>query len=80
MRRRRASLVAGQTGQAQQSLEMAETRVLDRSIAQGETNAPSDSQLVSRISDARRALGSGDRAQAIQLITLAGPPGPMWCW
>jgi hypothetical protein len=67
----RASLVAGRTGQAQQSLEMAETRALDRSVAQGQTNAPSDSQVVSRIHDARRALGSGDSIHAIQLIDLA---------
>jgi hypothetical protein len=71
LRAARAALVAGRTGQAQQSLEMAETRALDRSVAQGQTNAPSDSQLVSRISDARHALGSGDRTHAIQLIDLA---------
>jgi hypothetical protein len=67
----RASLVAGRTGQAQQSLEMAETRALDRSVPQGQTNAPSDSQVVARIQNARRALGSGDSAHAIQLIDLA---------
>lgn len=67
----RASLVAGHTGQAQQSLEMAETRALDRSVARGQTNAPSDSQMVARIQDARRALGGGDTAHAIQLIDLA---------
>jgi hypothetical protein len=67
----RASLVAGRTGQAQQSLEMAEPRVLDRSVRQGETDTPSHSQLVSRIREARHALGGGDRTQAIQLIDLA---------
>ncbi len=67
----RASLVAGRTGQAQQSLEMAETRSLDRSVPQGLTNVPSDSRVVSEIRDARRALGNGDRAHAIQLIDLA---------
>ena len=71
LRAARAALVAGRTGQAQQSLEMAETRALDRSVAQGQTNAPSDSQLVSRIDDARHALGNGDRTHAIQLIDLA---------
>jgi hypothetical protein len=50
---------------------MAETRALDRSVPQGQTNAPSDSQLVARIRDARRALGSGNRAHASQLIDLA---------
>lgn len=67
----RASLVAGRTGQAQQSLEMAETRALDRSVQQGQTQTPSNSQLVSRIRDARHALGSGDRARTIRLIDVA---------
>jgi hypothetical protein len=71
LRAARASLVAGRTGAAQQSLEMAETRALDRSVPQGQTNAPSASQLVSEIRDARHALASGDRAHAIQLIDLA---------
>ena len=67
----RASLVAGHTGQAQQSLEMAETRALDRSVAQGQTYATSNSQMVARIQEARHALGSGDSAHAIQLIDRA---------
>jgi hypothetical protein len=67
----RASLVAGHTGQAQQSLEMAETRALDRSVAQGQADVPSGSPLVSRIRDARHALGGGHSAHAIQLIDLA---------
>jgi len=71
LRAARAALVTGRTGQAQQSLEMAETRTLDRSVPQGQTNASSESQLVSRIRDARRALGDRDRARAIQLIDLA---------
>lgn len=71
LRTARASLVSGRTGQAQQSLEMAETRALDRSVPQGQTNVPSDSQFVSRIRGARRALGRGDSTQAIQLIDLA---------
>ena len=71
LRAARASLMAGRTGQAQQSLEMAETRALDRSVAQGQTSTPSDSRLVSEIRDARQALGSGDSSHAIQLIDLA---------
>jgi hypothetical protein len=71
LRSARASLVAGQTGQAQQSLEMAETRALDRSVPQGQTDTPSHSQLISRIRDARHALGGGDSARTIQLIDLA---------
>jgi hypothetical protein len=71
LRAARASLVAGRTGQAQQSLEMAETRALDRSVVQGQTDTPSNSQLVSQIRDARHALGGGDRAHAIRLIDQA---------
>ncbi len=71
LRAARASLVGGRTGQAQQSLEMAETRALDRSVAAGQTTAPSDSHLISQIRDARHALGNGNRARAIQCIDLA---------
>lgn len=67
----RVSLVAGRTGQAQQSLEMAETRALDRSVPQDQVVTPSGSQLVARIHDALAALGSGDIAHAISLIDLA---------
>ena len=71
LRAARASLVGGRTGQAQQSLEMAETRALDRWVPAGQTAVASDSQFVSRIRDARHALAGGNRARAIQLIDLA---------
>jgi hypothetical protein len=71
LRTARASLVAGRTGQAQQSLEMAETRALDRSVPQGQTDTASNRRLVSRIRDARHALGGGNSSQAIELIDLA---------
>jgi len=67
----RVALMHGRTGQAQQSLEMAETRALDRSVPEGRTGQASDSRFVSRIEDARHALGRGDRANAIKLIDLA---------
>jgi len=70
LRAARASLVAGRTGQAQQSLEMAETRALDRSVAQGQV-APVSSGFISQIGDARRALGEGDSNHAIALIDIA---------
>jgi hypothetical protein len=71
LRAARASLVAGRTGQAQQSLEMAETRALDRSVPQDQASVPIDNRFVSQISDARRALGDGNSAHAIELIDLA---------
>jgi hypothetical protein len=67
----RAALVAGRTGQAQQSLEMAETRALGGSVAQGQGSTPDNGQLVSRIRDARSALGSGDKTRAMQSVDLA---------
>ena len=67
----RSSLIAGRTGQAQQSLEMAETRLLDRSVLADQVSKPIDSQMVARVRDARQAVGAGDRARAIMLIDLA---------
>jgi hypothetical protein len=67
----KASLANGHTGQAQQALEMAETRALDRSFADGQSGTPSDSPFVARIRDALHALGNGNRDQAIHLIDVA---------
>lgn len=67
----RASVMHDQLGQAQQALEMAGTRALDRSVRPDQTEVPSDNQMVARISDARHALGHGDRVRTIQLIDLA---------
>ncbi len=71
LRAARASLVAGQAGNAQQSLEMAETRALDRSVPIGRTVRPSENAMVSRIREARRALDGGNTTHAIELIDLA---------
>ncbi len=67
----RDALVAGRTGEAQQALEMAETRVLDRVISPGGTAGVSANNTVAQITDARNALGAGDTANAIRLIDLA---------
>jgi hypothetical protein len=71
LRAARASLIAGQTGATQQSLEMAETRALDRSVPMGETTVPGSDALISQIRNARDALGAGDNQQAIQIIDRA---------
>jgi hypothetical protein len=71
LRAARASLVSGLTCEAQQSLDMAETRALDRSVVQGQQHVPDDGQLVSRIRDVRHAVDAGDNAHAIQLVDLA---------
>lgn len=66
----RAALAAGQTGQAQEALERAETRALDRPVTAAQMRTPNDSQLIARIGAARRALGHGDRAQALALALI----------
>jgi hypothetical protein len=71
LRAARTALSNGRTGQAQQSLEMAETQALHRPVPQTQTNVPSDSPLVTVIRDARLALGNGDSRQALQLIDQA---------
>ena len=67
------ALQAGRTGEAQQSLEMAQTRILDRTVPQDQTNNPSDNPAVTQISQALQALAAHNRAQAMQLIQSAIP-------
>jgi hypothetical protein len=67
----RSALIAGRTGEAQQALEMAETRALDRSVPLFQTNAPSRNPLVDKIGQARGALGAHDRGRAVQIIDEA---------
>lgn len=71
LRAARASLAAGQTGATQQSLEMAETRALDRSVPIGQTGDAGSNKLVTEIRNARDALAAGDNQHAIQLIDMA---------
>ena len=70
----RAALVSGQTGAAQEGLERAETRALDRSVPYGTEHAPAGDQLVATIASARAALGRGDRDGSLRIIdgALAG--------
>ena len=73
LRAAQGSLAAGRTGEAQQALEMAETRLLDRSVPLFQTNNPSDNPGVGLISQALQALATGDRAQCMQLIQQVIP-------
>ena len=68
LRAARASLVAGRTGQAQEALEMAQTRSLDRSVVPSAAGTPSENRVVLQIAQALQALGNGDRNHAIQII------------
>lgn len=71
LRAARGALATGQTGEAQQALEMAETRALDRSVPLFQTNTPSDSSLVERIHAARQTLATGDRSATMRAIDAA---------
>ena len=71
LRAARTALLQGRTGEAQQALEMAETRALDRSVPLFQTGTPSSNPLVDTIEKALDALSTGDRAGAVQLIDQA---------
>jgi len=68
LRAARHAIASGRTGEAQQSLEMAETRVLTRVVTPDAASAPDPDPAVSQIRDALHALGEGDRARALQII------------
>jgi len=65
------ALATGRTGEAQQALEMAQTRLLDRSVPLGQTQTPSDDPVVGQISRALHALSAGDRTNCMNLIQTA---------
>ena len=69
----RAALFAGRTGEAQQALEMAETRALDRSVPLFQTNVASQDPVVEDIKRALHALSAGDRGQVVQIIETILP-------
>jgi hypothetical protein len=67
----RAALIGDRTGEAQEALEQAETRALDRSVPLSQTGAPSRSPLVARIRGTLHTLGTGDRMATAQLLDAA---------
>jgi len=73
LRAAQRALQGGRTGEAQQSLEMAQTRLLDRSVPQEQTSNPSDNPAITQVSQALKALAGHDRLQAMQLIDSAIP-------
>jgi hypothetical protein len=70
----RQALAAHQTGVAQEALERAQTRALNRSVPPSQANNPSADRLIRQITDARNALSAGDTATAMQLIDSALRP------
>ena len=67
----RDALQTGHTGLAQQALEMAETRLLDRGVEATKVNEPSRNHRVAQIMAAREALGHGNIPLAVGEIDAA---------
>jgi hypothetical protein len=74
LRAARAALASGRIGEAQQALEMAETRALDRSVPLFQTTAPINDPVVTSVEGALHALGLGDKMSAMTEIegTIGG--------
>jgi hypothetical protein len=67
----RQALAAGRTGEAQEALERAETRLADRSTPLFRTNEVARGPVINEVRQARQALGGGDHMQALQLTEQA---------
>jgi hypothetical protein len=65
------ALAAHHTGAAQQALEMAETRLLDRSTPVNAAGQPDENPMVASVAAARQALGHNDMAGAKAAIKTA---------
>ena len=66
-----SALAAGRTGEAQEAMEMAQTRLLIRAVPLGTTGVPSDQPAVKLVSQALQALAEGDRATCLRMIKAA---------
>lgn len=67
----RRALAAGRGGEAQEALERAESRALDRSVRPSRAGQPSQQPVVADIAAAREALAAGDRMRVLELIDAA---------
>jgi hypothetical protein len=80
----RMALAAGRTGEAQEALERAETRILDRSTPAYRTGDPSRSPMVAQIREILQAMSVHDHGRALAMLDAAiarasvpgGPPPP----
>jgi len=71
LRAAQGALAAGRRGEAQEALEMAQTRILDRSVPLGQTNNPSDNPTIGQIGQALQALSAHNQAASMQSIQAA---------
>ena len=75
----KTALMSHQTGKAQQALEMAQTRMLDRAVPPDQASQPATDPRVAMVESARQALAHGNTRRADHLITeaMAQPDGGM---
>jgi hypothetical protein len=71
LREAQQALARGRMGEAQEALERAEARALDRAVPLFQIDKPIEDPLGAHIRQARLVLGSSDPARAIQLIASA---------
>ena len=71
LRAAEGALVAGRADEAQEAMEMAQTRLLGRSVPLGTTGIPSEQPAVKLISQGLQALAAGDRATCLRMIQAA---------
>jgi hypothetical protein len=76
LRDAQTALAQRKTGLAQQDLEMAETRLLDRSTAPEAASMPDQRPEIAAVSHARHALGAGDVRAASNDIQMALSSAP----
>lgn len=69
------AIASGRLGEAQEAIERAESRALDRSVKPSAADEPSQQSLVKQLADARQMLASGDRMGAQHKLeeALANP-------
>lgn len=71
LRAAQTALITGRLGEAQEALERAQTRMLDRSVPLFQTNNPSQDPGVTAVTQALRALAAGDREATLRHIQAA---------
>jgi len=64
----RQALQRGRTGEAQEAMERAESRLLDRVVDPARADQPATGPLITQIRNAREALGHNDVPSAIRIL------------
>jgi len=65
------AIAAHRDGEAMEAIERAESRLLTRSVKPSQARTADQKPLIQQLGEARRALGAGDRLQAVQLLQAA---------